>query len=454
MKYFNTAGPVRPSDHYTLDLFGRINLPEILTLIEQKKYFILYAPRQTGKTSSLLALRDYLNAEGKYHCVYVNVEDAQTARSDVDRGIKTIIAALHLELRLSHRNILDKFPDYPKYLNIIPSDQLLNTILSEFSMNLEKPLILFIDEIDSLVGDTLISVLRQLRSGYINRPRGFPQTVILCGVRDLQDYRIHSEREQAIITGGRAFNIKVKSIRLGNFTKDEIQRLYLEHTKETGQEFEEEVFEYAWELTEGQPWLVNALAYESCFELEKNRNNRITREMIEQAKENIILRRDKHIDILIDKLSEPRVRRVIEPILYSEDETIEMNPNDISYVEDLGLIKLKNGKYVISNAIYREVIPRELIYTKQGTLDIEPLQYIKDIKIQIDKLMIRFQEFYRENSEVWLERFAYKEAGPYLLLMAFLQRVINGGGTIHREYGLGRRRIDLLVKFNKQKICI
>ncbi|HON56595.1 MAG TPA: AAA-like domain-containing protein, partial [bacterium] len=383
-----------------------------------------------------------------------NVEDAQTARSDVDRGIKTIIAALHLELRLSHRNILDKFPDYPKYLNIIPSDQLLNTILSEFSMNLEKPLILFIDEIDSLVGDTLISVLRQLRSGYINRPRGFPQTVILCGVRDLQDYRIHSEREQAIITGGRAFNIKVKSIRLGNFTKDEIQRLYLEHTKETGQEFEEEVFEYAWELTEGQPWLVNALAYESCFELEKNRNNRITREMIEQAKENIILRRDKHIDILIDKLSEPRVRRVIEPILYSEDETIEMNPNDISYVEDLGLIKLKNGKYVISNAIYREVIPRELIYTKQGTLDIEPLQYIKDIKIQIDKLMIRFQEFYRENSEVWLERFAYKEAGPYLLLMAFLQRVINGGGTIHREYGLGRRRIDLLVKFNKQKICI
>jgi len=321
-------------------------------------------------------------------------------------------------------------------------------------MNLEKPLILFIDEIDSLVGDTLISVLRQLRSGYINRPRGFPQTVILCGVRDLQDYRIHSEREQAIITGGRAFNIKVKSIRLGNFTKDEIQRLYLEHTKETGQEFEEEVFEYAWELTEGQPWLVNALAYESCFELEKNRNNRITREMIEQAKENIILRRDKHIDILIDKLSEPRVRRVIEPILYSEDETIEMNPNDISYVEDLGLIKLKNGKYVISNAIYREVIPRELIYTKQGTLDIEPLQYIKDIKIQIDKLMIRFQEFYRENSEVWLERFAYKEAGPYLLLMAFLQRVINGGGTIHREYGLGRRRIDLLVKFNKQKICI
>ena len=141
MKYFNTAGPVRPSDHYTLDLFGRINLPEILTLIEQKKYFILYAPRQTGKTSSLLALRDYLNAEGKYHCVYVNVEDAQTARSDVDRGIKTIIAALHLELRLSHRNILDKFPDYPKYLNIIPSDQLLNTILSEFSMNLEKPLI-------------------------------------------------------------------------------------------------------------------------------------------------------------------------------------------------------------------------------------------------------------------------------------------------------------------------
>jgi len=454
MKYFNTAGPVRPEDHYILDILGRINLEEILMLIEQKKYFILHAPRQTGKTSSLLALRDYLNKQGKYHCLYVNVEDAQTAREDVGRGIKTIVTSLARQVRISHNNLVDKFPDYLNLQNQIQPDDLLNEIISRFSMNLDKPLILFIDEIDALVGDTLISVLRQLRSGYTNRPNGFPQTVILCGVRDVQDYRIHSSKEKTIITGGSAFNIKSKSIMLGNFDKEDIKKLYSEHTKETGQKFENDVYDYVWELTEGQPWLVNALAYECCFELEKNRTSPITKNLIETAKENMILRRDTHIDILIDKLSEDRVQKVIEPILYSEEETENLKLDDLKYVEDLGLIKKKNKYYVISNAIYREIIPRELVYTTQHTMSEEPLWYIENNKLQLSKLLIRFQTFYRENSEVWLDKFAYKEAGPHLLLMAFLQRIINGGGTLHREYGLGMRRIDLMIEFGGEKFCI
>ena len=454
MRYFNTAGPVRPDKHYTIDILGRINLPEILSLIEQEKYFILHAPRQTGKTSSLLALRNYLNKEGKYHCVYVNVEDAQTARDDIDRGIKTILSELQQELRLTHKELLVKFPEYFNLLDKIPSDNLLGYVLSNFSLNLDKPLILLIDEIDSLVGDTLISVLRQLRSGYKNRPRGFPQTVVLCGVRDVQDYRIHSSKEKAIITGGSAFNIKAKSIRLGNFSREEIRQLYLEHTKETGQRFEEEVYEYVWELTEGQPWLVNALAYEACFELEKDRSKKITKKIIEQAKENIIMRRDTHIDILIDKLSEERVQRVIEPILYSEEEAENLNLDDLKYVEDLGLITKKNKHYEISNAIYKEIIPRELVYTTQHTIVENEIWYIENNKLNMEKLLKRFQEFYRENSEVWLEKFAYKEAGPHLLLMAFLQRIINGGGVLHREYGLGRKRIDIMIEFGGEKICI
>ena len=61
---------------------------------------------------------------------------------------------------------------------------------------------------------------------------------------------------------------------------------------------------------------------------------------------------------------------------------------------------------------------------------------------------------YRENSEVWLERFAYKEAGPHLLLLAFLQRIINGGGKIHREYALGRRRVDIRIEWKTQCFII
>lgn len=137
------------------------------------------------------------------------------------------------------------------------------------------PVVVLIDEIDALVGDTLISVLRQLRSGYTERPASFPSSIILCGVRDVRDYRIHSDKDKAIITGGSAFNVKAESLRLGNFTEEETRTLLLEHTKETGQIFEEEALSSVWNLTQGQPWLVNALAYEICFKIEEGRTDLI-----------------------------------------------------------------------------------------------------------------------------------------------------------------------------------
>ena len=83
MRFFNTAGPVDCQRHYCLPPLERLNLNQVLLLIEQQKYFVLYAPRGTGKTSSLLALMDYLNTQGRYRCVYVNVEIAQAARENV-----------------------------------------------------------------------------------------------------------------------------------------------------------------------------------------------------------------------------------------------------------------------------------------------------------------------------------------------------------------------------------
>ena len=151
------------------------------------------------------------------------------------------------------------------------------------------------DEIDALVGDTSISVLRQVRAGYDSRPDAFPQSVILCGVRDVRDYRIHSSREKSIITGGSAFNIKATSVRLGNFKQADVQQLFRQHTEETGQAFHPEVLEQVWVYTSGQPRLVNALGYETCFEMKGNqdRHIEITSEMIETARENLILRRDR-----------------------------------------------------------------------------------------------------------------------------------------------------------------
>jgi len=445
-KFFNTAGPVNAQDHYCLPPLVRFNLTDIETLIDQKKYFVLHAPRQTGKTSSLLALMKYLNEQGQYRCVYCNVEAAQAARENVQAAIKTILSELssRAELYLGDRFLQEIWSQIFTHHG---EHAALNQLLSQWAESSPKPLVLLIDEVDALVGDTLISVLRQLRAGYDKRPANFPQSIILCGVRDVRDYRIHSSAEKSIITGGSAFNIKAESLRLGNFSANDIATLYHEHTAETGQIFAEGVLPWVWELTRGQPWLVNALAYEVCFKMKAghDRTQPITVEMINEAKEQLILRRETHLDQLVDKLKEPRVRRVIEPILAGDDSSTSIPNDDIWYVRDLGLISTEQ-QLRIANRIYQEVIPRELTYSDQVTISHQTEWYVTAAgQLDMPKLLAAFQQFFRQNSEHWLERFDYKEAGPQLLLQAFLQRIVNGGGRVEREYGLGHKRTDLLV---------
>ena len=328
---------------------------------------------------------------------------------------------------------------------------MLTSFLHRLSEKLPKPLVLIIDEIDALVGDSLVSVLRQIRSGYDDRPAAFPISIILCGIRDVRDYRIVLSN-QDIVTGGSAFNIKAKSLRLGNFTREEIRQLYLQHTQETGQQWDEACFPMVWEATEGQPWLVNALGREVTWEIRENRDRAvtITPDMLYRAQEQIIYRRDTHLDILIDKLKEPRVKRVIEPILANSDEPDEnrMADEDIQYVKDMGLIVKERGLPLrISNAIYREIIPRELTASTQQQMQQQPQWYQhSDGSINMEKLLLDFQQFFRQNSDSWIGKFDYAEAGPQLLMQAFLQRVVNGGGYIDREYGLGRKRTDLLIR--------
>jgi hypothetical protein len=327
----------------------------------------------------------------------------------------------------------------------------LNSLLTDWAESGALPLVLMLDEIDALVGDTLISVLRQIRSGYDRRPGSFPQSIILCGVRDVRDYRIHASSEKDIITGGSAFNIKAESLRLGDFSPEEMEQLYAQHREETGQIFELDSLSLAWELSHGQPWLANALAYETCFRMKegRDRSRPITPEMMDQAKENLILRRETHLDQLADKLREERVRRVIEPILVGESFGVAFDEEDVQYVIDLGLVRReRGGALTIANGIYQEIIPRALSWGTQMGITQQPAWYTKpDGRLDMPKLLAAFQEFFREHSEHWVERFDYKEAGPQLLLQAFLQRIVNGGGRVEREYGLGKRRTDLLVRW-------
>ena len=453
MRKFNTAGPIRPARDYHIPPLERFDLPEVLELIRDERYFVLHAPRQTGKTSALLALRGLLNGGtvGDYRCAYINVEPAQTAREDVGRAMRAIAS----EIAIEAEDTLDDDATAKEALAFDAEGNphgVLRSLLRKWARVSEVPLVLLIDEVDAMVGDSLVSVLRQLRAGYVHRPSAFPQSVVLCGVRDVRDYRIHASSEKEVITGGSAFNIKAASLRMGDFTRPEVEGLLGQHTAETGQEFAAGAVEAVWEQTRGQPWLVNALAGEMCFSAGtvRQRDRPISQREVFEAREALILRRETHLDQLADKLREPRVRRVIEPLLSGGE--AEYGDRDFEYVRDLGLVA--PGRTLrVANPIYGEVLPRELTLVLQHELaSHEAAWYVRpDGRLDIDALLAAFQDFFRQNSEHWIRRAQYTEAGPQLVLQAFLHRVVNATGRIEREYALGSRRVDLLVVWPREE---
>ena len=167
MRFFNTTGPVVAADHYRIPPLDRLDLDDLLLLVRQKRYFVLHAPRQTGKTSALLALRDRLRAEG-CRCVYANVEGGQTAREDTERAMRAVLGELASRARSAGDGFLDGV--WPDLLATYGPDRALGEALGRWAAADPRPLVLLIDEIDALVGDSLVAVLRQLRAGYDRRP--------------------------------------------------------------------------------------------------------------------------------------------------------------------------------------------------------------------------------------------------------------------------------------------
>ena len=459
MRRFNTSGPVEPEKHYAIAPLERMDQEYVLQLVREEQYIVLHAPRRTGKTSALLALQHLLNSGsvGSYGCVYVNVAGCQTAGQDVGRAMRTLLGRLASRAR---RALGDEFLSTIKHevLDGFGPDEALQEALERWAEASTRPLVLLIDEVDALVGDSLISVLRQLRSGYDLRPSSFPHSIVLCGLRDLRDYRIHSGTEGHPVAGGSAFNIAADSLRLGDFSHSEVESLLKQHTADTGQAFRTEADRRVWAQTQGQPWLVNTLCKRACHQATREGGlaRTVTDDDVMEAQEQLVCERTVHVDQLADKLREDRVRRVIEPLLVSGPAS-GFSVRDYDYVRDLGLLA-PDDPIRIANPIYAEVVPRELTYLTQKGLAHQTSWFVNHTGLNVTKLLEAFQDYFRNESEHWLKGTDNREAGPQLLLHAFLQRVLNGGGRIVREYAVGRGRTDLLIQWphgeRKQRFVI
>jgi hypothetical protein len=440
---FNTAGPCNPADHYMLPPERR--LPRVQELVAQGHYFVVHAPRQSGKTTFFRSIAERLTGEGEVAALVVSCERAQAAGGDVDRGVEAILRTIE---QRAEKLPPELQPPRVEEARHVGGESALAFYLARWAERCPRPLVLFLDEIDALLDATLISVLRQLREGFPERPAHFPAALALIGLRDVRDYRLEDRPESAHLGTASPFNVKVESLRLPNFEPAEVIELLGQHQAETGQVFEAEARLRVWELTGGQPWLVNALAREATEVLVPGRGQRIDLEIVEKAKEKLILRRETHLDSLVERLREPRVRRIIEPILAGQ--LLDPDPwhGDLEYAQDLGLVAAGPQGVQIANKIYQEIIPRALGAMVESSLpSFEGPFVTAEGKLDEKKLLEAFRRFWAENAEFFLERSPYSEAAAQIVFMAFLQRIVNGGGQVDREYGVGRGRIDLLVRW-------
>lgn len=442
MRRFNTTGSCKPNQHYMLPAEAR--LPGARALLEEDLYFVVHAPRQTGKTTTLNALAQSLSGAGDRVALRVSCETAQVAGDDYGAAENIV-----LEMIRDSANFRGLPPQWlpPDPWPQAPAGTRVKLGLRAWAQRCPVPIVLLFDEIDALYGPSMMTMLRQLRDGFEFRPEGFPASVVVSGLRDVRDYKTAAGGDGSRLGGTSPFNIAVESLRLGDFTADDIATLYAQHTNDTGQVFTDAAVERAFRHSAGQPWLVNALAREVVVKMRVTPPTLITERHIDQAAQRIIATRATHLDSLADKLNEPSVRRVMQR-LFGETDNQLTDPtydNDVSYARDLGLIA-RQPPLAIANPIYWEVITRVLA---QPVIDMVP-DYkrsflLPDGRVDIDRLLREFVGFWREHGDLMKTGRGFDEFGAKIVLLAFFYRIINGGGSVVSEYGAGLRNIDVLV---------
>lgn len=453
-KRFNVTGPCNEKDHYMLPPLAR--LPEVVDLICDQQYFLLHAARQSGKTTALLALANRINQSETQRALYCSLEAVQQIE-DHDKAIGSI-AILVLRAGATAGIISLDDAQIRQFTESCGVSYTLNQALKRLSKSCEKQLVVLFDEVDCLPEMVLISFLRQLRDGYVSRSAApFPSSIALVGMRRIQDYKALIRNESQTLDSASPFNITRESLTLRNFTLEEVRTLYLQHTMATGQVFEDAVFPLVMEYTGGQPWLVNAIAAECVEKIHGNRvTERITADDVRTAKENIIRRRDTHMLSLLKRLDEERVLRVVEAVVSGSDFQFELDDPALEYVLDLGILKREEGALVPANRMYAEMIARYLSWMMQDKFqrNIREPPWVQEDGLDMNWLVKDFQTFWRKDASSWKEMGHFREAAPHVLFMAFLQRVVNGGGHITREMALGSYRLDIGLDFRGKTYAI
>jgi hypothetical protein len=341
--------------HYMLPPEKRLIGAQLGRYVRDQLYWVLHAPRQTGKTTFLLDWQRQLNAGGAVIALYVSIETCQEI-DNVAEAMK--MASLSVQAEMERIGYSDPIPS-----DGAPETILTDTLRKAAKMAAPKPLVVLFDEVDVLRDQPMVQFLRVLRSGFATRGVGqFPTSIALVALRDLKDYIIRAKDGKSVNPGS-PFNIKEDSAVIGNFSREDAAALFAQHTAETGQRIADNALNYVWEQSRGQPWIVNNLFKRATMRvLDEDSTETVSLAHVKEARRQMVEARETHLDSLEERLRDPRVKRVIEAVITGDAER-PLSPfdHDVELTQDLGLIRYDNEKgFVIANPVYEELMVRFL----------------------------------------------------------------------------------------------
>lgn len=445
---FNTVGVCHPEQHYVLDAQER--LPQVKALVAQPGCFWVYGPCQTGKSTTMRLWAMSLTKRGKYAALVVSAASLALTESGNggDSGAIAEEAFLYELREAAYRLPEDCQP--PEWGYQLAGQQI-RAALTAWAEACPRPLLLFIDDMDALKEPLLLSLLRQLESGF-NQHRPFPQSMALIGLQDIN----HRAVNGPLPTSAQCFHrMRTATLAVQNFTLEEVANVYQTHTDVTGQLFTLEAVDRAFELTYGQPWLVNAIAQQAIEQTQAP----IEPRHIDDAAESLIHAQFQAQTVPVHHITSrlSQFQSLLEPILADQVLPASSNHQILDLVAS-GLCRWEtSGGLAIANSLYQRVLLQQLALPAIASLGSLQSQWLNlDGTIDVHQVWHSFAQVWQAQGDDLIQAVPYRAIAPYMAVMAFFHRLVFPQGHLTPMYGFNQQfmQLSLRVKAPSQSLAM
>lgn len=448
---FEKSGPVNPEASYLVSIKNVSNSDnqDIKTMVDLGRYFSMFAPRQSGKTTFLEEFCVQLHRDPAYVAIILCFQDYNSLNkkefySEIERELYDQLRNRLTDVGCEKAEVVNRFLDNHHLKNHISFRRLfeeLNRII-QF-----KKIVIFIDEFDGIPIKELENFLTSLRKLYLKYKRVKQKALYSIGLVGIRNVT------KLIVGGVSPFNI-ADQVDLPSFSLENVRDLYNQYTEETNQPFTENAIKKIHEETAGQTWLVNRLGTILTVNIKPETVEPIDEQDVEEAIQNLLKERNYHFDNLYEKAKlykETFVEIVFDNVEYDPDD------EDQTWLEQYGLVRNKDGHAVVTNTIYQSRYIKTFFKEAKAYEDISLQEYVlPGDRLDMRRILLNFEQYI---TQIGVRAF-YKEDKPYektgqFLLTAWLYQFVRGGeGDLRYEVSSGLGRMDILLTYKKRKYII